>query len=136
MRHNFEEMKELLSEELDKLTNKQEITLGRLETIDKLTHSIKSLATIIAMEEEQGGKSSRRSRNSYDNGGSYDDYSMDESMTGASGRHRDSMVRYARDNYSGTRSKDNFMEKLHLLVKEAPDSMREDVQMFVNDMER
>ena len=144
MKHNFEEMKELLSEELDKLTNKQDLTLGRLDTIDKLAHSIKSLATIIAMEESNGksktGYSREYSRNSYDNGNSYEDrrsYGMDEGASGARHYYRDSMGRFSGDEgYSGTRSKDNFMEKLHLLVKEAPASMKEEVQMFVNDMER
>lgn len=143
MKHNFEEMRELLAEELDKLTNKQDLTLGRLDTIDKLAHSIKSLDTIIAMEESNGKSKTGYSREysrTYDNGNSYEDrrsYGMDEGTSGAKYRRRDSMGRYSgEEGYSGTRSKDNFMEKLHLLVKEAPESMKEDVQMFVNDMER
>lgn len=69
--HKMEELKEMLCEELDKITKKGELSAGSLDVIDKLTHSIKSIATIIAMDEAQG----------------YDGYS------GArAGRRRDSMA--------------------------------------------
>ena len=55
------ELKDMLCEELERIADKGELTAGSLETIDKLTHSIKSIATIIAMDEA---------------GYSYDDVSM------------------------------------------------------------
>ena len=61
----MEELKEMLCDELEKIAKKGELTAGSLETIDKLAHSIKSLATIMAMDEysEDDGN--------YDDGGSY-----------------------------------------------------------------
>jgi hypothetical protein len=84
----MEELREMLCEELDKITKKGELSAGSLDVVDKLTHSIKSIDTIIAMEEA---------------GYSSDDYSM-RGNSYARGRgsnaKRDSMGRYSSDNYS------------------------------------
>lgn len=77
--HKMEELREMLCEELDKITKKGELSAGSLDVVDKLTHSIKSIDTIIAME---------------DSG-----YSSDY-MRGNSYAKRDSMGRYSNDNYS------------------------------------
>ena len=69
----YHKLKKLLCKELEEITEKGELSAGSLETIDKLTHSIKSLDTIMAMED--GG------------------YSRDDGYSGA--RRRDSMGRYA-----------------------------------------
>lgn len=86
--HKMEELREMLCEELDKITKKGELSAGSLDVVDKLTHSIKSIDTIIAME---------------DAGYSSDDYSMrGNSYARGRGRNakRDSMGRYSSDNYS------------------------------------
>jgi hypothetical protein len=84
----MEELREMLCEELDKITKKGELSAGSLDVVDKLTHSIKSIDTIIAME---------------DAGYSSDDYSM-RGNSYARGRgsnaRRDSMGRYSSENYS------------------------------------
>lgn len=84
----MEELREMLCEELDKITKKGELSAGSLDVVDKLTHSIKSIDTILAME---------------DAGYSSDDYSM-RGNSYARGRgsnaRRDSMGRYSSDNYS------------------------------------
>jgi hypothetical protein len=84
----MEELREMLCEELDKITKKGELSAGSLDVVDKLTHSIKSIDTIIAME---------------DAGYSSDDYTM-RGNSYARGRgsnaRRDSMGRYSSDNYS------------------------------------
>ena len=84
----MEELREMLCEELDKITKKGELSAGSLDVVDKLTHSIKSIDTIIAME---------------DAGYSSDDYTM-RGNSYARGRgsnaKRDSMGRYSSDNYS------------------------------------
>lgn len=86
--HKMYELREMLCEELDKITKKGELSAGSLDVVDKLTHSIKSIDTIIAME---------------DAGYSSDDYSM-RGNSYARGRgsnaRRDSMGRYSSDNYS------------------------------------
>lgn len=86
----MEELREMLCEELDKITKKGELSAGSLDVIDKLTHSIKSIDTIMAMEDvgysnESGysyargrGRNARRDsmgRYSNNRGGSYDDMS-------------------------------------------------------------
>jgi len=84
----MEELREMLCEELDKITKKGELSAGSLDVVDKLTHSIKSIDTIIAME---------------DAGYSSDDYTL-RGNSYARGRgsnaRRDSMGRYSSDNYS------------------------------------
>lgn len=113
----MEELKEMLCEELDKITKKGELSAGSLDVIDKLTHSIKSIDTILAMEE--AGYSNKYDGNSYNRG------DMDYS---GRNRNRDSMGRYSRDDYSmrGDRmnySRDHEMHnlkmELHNMLEEA-----------------
>ena len=73
----FEKLKKMLCKELDELVEKGDLKAGSLDVVDKLTHSIKSLDTIIAMEEAG--------------------YSRDGGYSGA--RRRDSMGRFAYDHY-------------------------------------
>ena len=61
---SYEKIKEMLCEELENIAKKGELTAGSLDTVDKLTHAIKSLETIIAMNEY--------SEDGYSNRGSYD----------------------------------------------------------------
>ena len=94
----MEELREMLCEELDKITKKGELSAGSLDVVDKLTHSIKSIDTILAME---------------DAGYSSDDYSM-RGNSYARGRgsnaRRDSMGRYSNDSYTmrGGRSGERY----------------------------
>lgn len=115
----YYELKEMLCKELDDIVKKGELSAGDLDVVDKLTHSIKSLVTIMAMNE--GG---------YSNEGSYE-----YSGYGRSGaRRRDSMGRYAdggssyrsyRDGgYSGRRysrdeGKSQMIEQLESMMEEA-----------------
>lgn len=69
----MEDLKEMLCDELDKIASKGELTAGTLDTVQKLTHSLKSIETIMAMEDysgddmsyERGGNRGRRNRGSY-----------------------------------------------------------------------
>ena len=47
---SMEELREMLMVELENLTRKGEVNNASLEMIDKLTHSIKSIDTIVAMQ--------------------------------------------------------------------------------------
>ena len=96
------ELREMLCDELENVADEGQITTGNLEIIDKLTHSIKSIDTIMAMEES--GYSGR----GYSRNGSYgrsygkgyeDDYSRGNSYARGRGRYarRDSMGRYSRN---------------------------------------
>ena len=75
---SYTELKKMLCKELDEVAKKKELSAGDLEVVDKLTHSLKSLGAIMAME---------------------DKYSGDYGYSGA--RRRDSMGRYADGGYSG-----------------------------------
>ncbi len=89
----MEELRDMLCEELQKITKKGELSAGSLDIVDKLTHSIKSIDTIMAMEgssyENRRGGNSREDR-----GGSYN-YSYERG--GSYARRRDAMGRYSRD---------------------------------------
>lgn len=104
--HKLYELKDMLMEELEKCTDKGELSAGSLDIVDKLTHSIKSIDTIIAME---------------DAGYSNDGYSY---ARGRRNARRDSMGRYSRDymyddgryNRRGySRDKDELVEELRSL---------------------
>lgn len=95
--HAMEELRGMLCEELEKITHQGELSAGSLEAVDKLTHSIKSIDTITAMED------AGYSNDWYDNGNSY-----------ARGRRRDSMGRYSR-RYSGDHTIDQIEKMLHEL---------------------
>ncbi len=83
----YYDLKKMLCKELEEVSRQKELSAGDLEVVDKLTHSIKSLVTIMAMEE--GG------------------YSYNDGYSGA--RRRDGMGRYTDsgryydDGYSGRR---------------------------------
>lgn len=93
MKH-IDQLRDMLCEELDELTKKGKLTVDSLDAVDMITHSIKSIDTILAMEEAgySNGYSSRRYY--YDDG-----YSRRENRGSyARGRNtrRDSMGRYSR----------------------------------------
>ena len=78
---NYKELEGMLCDEIDKISERGELNGASLEMLDKLTHTLKSLKTIDAMD-----------------GYSEDGYGHD-SMSYARGRgrgaKRDSMGRYA-----------------------------------------
>lgn len=84
------ELREMLNDELNKIAKSGDLTASKLDLVDKLTHSIKSIDTICAMQD-------------YDD--EYDDYSMESgNYSNARGRgrnaRRDSMGRYSREGNS------------------------------------
>lgn len=84
----MQKLRDMLEKELHGITNKGELSAGSLDIIDKLTHSIKSIDTIMAMEGSSNDGYSRggysRDRYAYDDGNSYR-------------RRRDSMGRYSNE---------------------------------------
>lgn len=75
----YYDLKMMLCKELEQLARKRELSAGDIDVVDKLTHSIKSIVTVMAME---------------DSG-----YSYNDGYSGA--RRRDSMGRYADGAYDG-----------------------------------
>ena len=117
------DLEQKLCEELKELT-KRGVNHGNLDLIDKLTHSLKSVKTIIAMDEGYQG-SQRSYLRSYD--GSYDDGSYDSiDAYEYDGRRRDALGRYSRDGQrTSYRSMDDgksrFLDKLANMAEGAPD---------------
>lgn len=139
MSEKMEQLRDLLCEELDKVAEKKELTRDSLDIVNKLTHSIKNIDTIMAMEE------SGYSEDYYEDGSSY-----------ARGRgrnaKRDSRGRYSRDNsYEGSRSsyarrgysrgysqdKEDMISQLEDMMNSASDdSQREAIRKALEQMEK
>lgn len=126
---SYYELKRMLCKELDEIAKEGKISSGSLDAIDKITHSIKSLVTIMAMEEggysgaENGynGNSGARRRDSmgrYADGGSYGRYYDDRNMSGYSGR------RYSRDE-----GKSHMIKEFEKLMDKASSQEEKEVIM-------
>lgn len=108
------ELKEMLCEELERFAREGELTAGSLETIDKLTHSIKSIATIMAMEDSGYSR----------------DY-VDKYRGASYAQRRDNMGRYSRrggnyarrrNGYSRDEEIDKMVEKLEKMMEKTEDA--------------
>ena len=135
MSKSLYKIKEMLCDALDEYAKKGDLTAGALSTIDTLTHSLKSVETIIAMRE-------------YDEGGtSYDG----ANVSGARGRignvRRDSMGRYSRDggrhwrdehgtmSYDGARSElMNHVDELMGMASDEP--TKQMIRRFKAELEK
>ena len=110
---------------------------GDLDYLDKLTHSIKSIKTTLAMmesEEDEDGYSGYY----MPYGRTYADGMSNRSMRGNSyARRRDSMGRYARnDGYSYGLSFETMINDLRGSMDELPEDKRREVQRFIEKMDR
>ena len=126
--HEMYKLKDMLCEELEKITKKGELSAGSLDAVDKLTHSIKSIDTIIAMDEysEDDGMSYEGSYARGGRGGNRGGGNRGNSN--ARGQRRDSMGRYSRNSYrdsygnggySREEEMDNLKMELQGLLEEA-----------------
>ena len=124
------DLKDLLCEELKQYGKKGDLTAGSLDVVDKLSHALKSVETIIAMEEADDSYSERY-------GGPYYYRNMRGSSY-ARGRRgtarRDSMGRYSRDDYS--MDNDEMVEQLRGIMEEAPnEQVRSEIHRVVKKIE-
>lgn len=104
--------------------------VGDLDYLDKLTHTLKSIKTTIAMMESEGDGYSGRYSPMY--GGSY----MGRSYGNSYARRRDSMGRYTRDGYSYGNSLETMINDLRGAMDEMPEDKRREVQRFIEKMDR
>lgn len=116
------------------------LSAGDVEYIDKLTHSLKSIKTTIAMieaEGEGGGYSQRGYSMRYEpRMGSYYDDRGRSYARGHSGK-RDGMGRYSRNGgYSYAESIDEVIEDMRGMMDSLPEEKRREVQRFVEKMDR
>lgn len=100
-----------LAEVNDKIQKSDgKLTAGDVDYVDKLTHTLKSLKTTIAMIEK------------HNYSGRYWDGGME--------RKRDSMGRYSRDE-----AKDAFIEEIEEIMDKAPDErIRKKLEHLISDM--
>ena len=135
------ELKEMLTRELDNITKKGELSAGSLDIVDKITHSIKSIDTIMAMEgyTNDGGYEGGYSNRGYSNRGrSYEGgYSNNYSMARGRGSNakRDSMGRYSSRGYS--RDHQEIVEELRELAQNATsEEMRDMIHDWIRQAEQ
>lgn len=111
-----------------------DLTGGDIDYVDKLTHTLKSIKTTMAMMDAEGYSHD----GGYGMGGNYGRTSdrYYPYYSGARGRNakRDSMGRYSRGRgYSGD---DDMIEQLHELMEQAPDDRtRQEFQKFISKVE-
>jgi len=109
------------------MVEKGELTAGSLDAVDKLTHSIKSIDTILAMKE--GGYSNRmyaRDGGSYRDGSSYARDRMGRFRSSREGSRR----------YSYADGYDDLISELHEMSEDLPDEKRKKVQRMIQEIER
>ena len=125
--HTLEKLRDMLMEELDRCAEKDGISNNGLYAIDKLTHAVKSIDTILAME---------------DAGYSNDNYSYARGRRG--NVRRDSMGRYSRDyypdrmyhGYSREDAKHDLMEQLREMSMGAEGEHKQMIENWIRQVEQ
>lgn len=116
------DLKDKLQDELDEIARKPDMSAGDLETVHKLTDTIKNIDKICAMEES--GYSQAVDWDGYGRGNSY-------------ARRRDSRGRYSRDGYSRDGGKDRMMEHLDQAMDAATtEREREAIRRMLDELRR
>lgn len=112
---HMHELKEKLCEELEEIGRKGELSAGDLETVHKLTDTIKNIYKIGMLEED-----------GYSHAGDWEAMGRYDDDMSYARRRRDSMGRYVRDErdgrdgrYSRDGSKQSMMRKLDEMMKNA-----------------
>ena len=128
------ELKEKLCDELEEIAKKPDMSAGDLETVHKLTDTIKNIDKIDMLEDDGGYSRDGdwMARGTYDRGNSY------------ARRKRDSMGRYSRDGrmhdrvmYSRADAKDHMMGELEEAMNAAStDREREIIRRAMDQIEK
>ena len=131
----MDKLRDKLCDELDEIARKPEMSAGDLETVHKLTDTIKNLDKIEMLEDggySRDGDWEMEGRGSYERGASY------------RGRKRDSMGRYSRDGrygpttrmYSRAEAKDDMMAKLEDMMGSASEQERAILRQAMDKLEK
>ena len=128
---SLDRLRDMLMREVEKIAEKNDLNENSLIQVDKLTHSIKSIDTILAM---------RDAGYSEDYGGSYGGNSYARRYA-----RRDNRGRYSREDgyarrggyYSREDGKEDMMHQLREMMENAPDEItRQSIQRTMNDLMR
>lgn len=124
-------LKDMLCDELDEYGKKGELSAGALEIVDKLSHALKSISTVIAMEEGGYSEAYPMSQDS-----SYNRRSSYRGSYGSSYARRDSRGRYSReDGYSG--AMEDMVDQLEEMKQTAPDpETKKEIQRLIQKFRR
>lgn len=135
------DLKELLCKELDKISQKGELSAGTLETVHKLTDTIKNIDKIMMLEEDgeysraggdweargSYGRGMSRDGGSYARGGSYDD----------GGSYANRGKHYVRAHYSRDDGKEYMMREMERIMGQAgTDEERNVIRRCMEQLER
>lgn len=133
----LENLKEMLCKELEEFAKKDELSAGSLETIHKLTDTIKNIDKIEMLEEDE--YSERRysrdgdwmARGTYANNMSYD------GENSYARRKRDNMGRYSREGgYSREGAKEHMISKIEEMMHNTEsDKERQALRHCINQLE-
>ena len=124
---SLHELKDMLCEELEKIAEKGELSAGTLETVHKLTDTIKNIDKIEMLEDdgysEDGGW---EARGSYGRGGSYErggsrmgGRSYDGGSYNNGGSYANRGKHYVRGHYSRDDGRQYMMEQLEEMMHSA-----------------
>lgn len=127
------ELKDMLCKEVDKIAKKGELSAGSLETVHKLTDTIKNIDKIMMLEDD--GYSERRDdmgRYSRDGGrmdgrGMYDDGGNSYARRG---------MHYVRGHYSRDDGKDHMLHELGEMMESADTEQRRILERAMQEIRR
>lgn len=115
------ELKDMLCDELDEIGKKGEMSAGDLETVHKLTDTIKNIDKITMLEENGYSRDedySANMRGNYGRGSSY----------ARRGSH------YVRGHYSRDDERDSLMRKLDEMMRSTDGYDRETIQRCIDEL--
>ena len=131
--HGIYELKERLCDELEEYGKKEDLDVGTLDVVQKLSVTVDKLEKILKRHEEE-------SEYSYENGMPYTDgmsYARNGRRLGrySGARRRDRMGRYSKRSGYSMDNKE-MIEDLKELMNDAPDDRtRQEFQSFIQKME-
>lgn len=134
--HGIYDLKERLCDELEEYGQKEDLDVGTLDVVDKLSRIVKNLGKIIDKYEE--------SEYSYDGGMMHTDGTYSRTRGGrrsgrngySGARRRDSMGRYSRRGGYSMDSKEMVQELRDLMADAPDDRTRQEFQTFIDKLER
>lgn len=125
------ELKDMLCEELEHIAEKGELTAGSLDTIQKLTHSLKSIETIMAMNDEYSYEYGGNMGGNSNRGGSYGNSYARRRYS------RENRNGYSRRRYSRDDEMDRMIEKLEKMMNQTNDqNARNAIEQAIGMMEQ
>lgn len=125
------ELKEKLCTELEEIARKPEMSAGDLETVHKLTDTIKNIDKIEMLEEDEGYSQ----RRGYSRAGDWEargrfgrPYDEDGSSYANRGKH------YVRGHYSREDGREHMIAELEMMMKDATGHDREIIRRAMDEI--